>query len=62
MAFCPLAVLQKRELARGDRHPGSAEASMEYLYPKDGYDLIVDTNAMTAEECAKCIFEMLFET
>ena len=49
---CPVEVLRERELSRGDRHPGSAEASLEYLYPEEGYDLAVDTNAMTTEECA----------
>ena len=49
---CPVEVLRERELSRGDRHPGSAEASLEYLYPEEGYDLAVDTNTMTPEECA----------
>ena len=42
---CPTEVLIEREKARGDRCSGSAEASAEYLYPRDGYDLTVDTGA-----------------
>ncbi len=52
---CPVEVLQEREQRRGNRRQGSAEASLTYLYPKEGYDLTVDTNAMTVEECAACI-------
>ena len=49
---CPLEELQKRESARGDRCPGSAEASFAYLYPQDGYSLTMDTHVMTPAECA----------
>jgi len=58
---CPLDVLRERELARGDRCPGSAEASAEYLYPKDGYEMTVDTSRGTQAENARLIFETLFE-
>ncbi len=57
---CPLAELKKREKERGDRCPGSAEASYEYLYPKEGYDLTIDTNGMTPDECSLAIYENLF--
>lgn len=56
---CPLEVLQKREQERKDRCLGSAEASYTYLFPKEGYDLTVDTHSMTAFECANQIFEMI---
>lgn len=58
---CPLEELLRRERARKDRCPGTAEASFTYLYPKDGYDLAVDTDRMTAEESAEAIYEALFE-
>ena len=58
---CPPEVLRERELARGDRCPGSAEASAEYLYPKDGYELTVDTSRGTQAENALLIFETMFE-
>ena len=57
---CPLEVLRKREEARGDRCRGSAEASDMYLYPKDGYDLTVDTGRLSPEECAAVLMERLF--
>ena len=57
---CPPAVLSAREKARGDRCPGSAEASAAYLYPKDGYDLVVDTAARTPGENAAAILRAFF--
>jgi len=59
---CPLEVLRQREAARGDRCPGSAEASAAYLFPQDGYDLTVDTHSMTAADCADRIYEHCFRT
>ena len=58
-AECPLSELEKRERERGDRCKGSAKASYEYLYPKDGYDVTVDTLNLTAEECAEKILGLL---
>ena len=54
---CPLEELKRRENARGDRHPGSAEDSYTYLYPQAGYDLTVDTFSHTAKQCAAQIAE-----
>lgn len=58
---CPPEELLRREQARKDRCPGSAEASFIYLYPKDGYDLTVDTHRMPAEECADAIYQAMFQ-
>lgn len=57
---CPPEVLRAREAARGNRCPGSAEASLAFLYPKDGYDLTVDTHSMTTTACAERIFFRCF--
>ena len=54
---CPPEVLRAREAARGDRCPGSAEASDKSLYPKEGYELCVDTHRMSAAACAQNIYE-----
>ena len=59
---CPTEVLREREAARGNRCPGSAEASAAYLFPQDGYDLTVDTHSMTAADCAERIYEHCFHT
>lgn len=56
---CPLDVLLEREFARQNRCIGSAEASYTYLFPKDGYDLGVDTSVMSPEMCAERIYERL---
>ena len=53
---CPLDVLLQREYARKNRCIGSAEASYTYLYPREGYDLTVDTSVMSSEECALKIY------
>ena len=57
---CPVHVLREREQARGDRCPGSAESSAEYLYPKEGYDLTIDTAEGTPEKNADLIVRALF--
>ena len=57
---CPLDILKRRELARGDRCIGSAEASAEYLFPKEGYDLVVDTGTKSPAENARLIINVLF--
>lgn len=49
---CPIHVLREREENRKNRCLGSAEASHQYLFPKEGYDLTVDTFAFSAGECA----------
>ena len=59
LVTCPLNVLLQREYARKDRCLGSAEASYTYLFPKDGYDLTVDTSAMTPDECSARIYGLL---
>ena len=58
---CPREVLQAREAMRADRCPGSAEASDACFFPKDGYDLTVDTHAMSGAECAERIFAFIFQ-
>ena len=57
---CPPDVLRERERARGDRCPGSAEASAAYLYPKEGYEMTIDTSRETPAGNASPIYEMLF--
>ena len=57
---CPLQVLIDREIARKNRCVGSAETSFTYLYPKEGYDLTVDTSVMRTEDCAMKIFDFYY--
>ena len=57
---CPLDVLLQREKARGNRCSGTAESSYTYLYPKDGYDLTIDSSKMSSTECALEIFSKVF--
>ena len=57
---CPLEVLREREKARKNRCLGSADASYEYLFPKDGYELTVDTHRMSTAQCALEIYTSVF--
>ena len=56
---CPLEELLKRENKRGNRCIGSAEASYQYLYPEDGYDIEVNTFKHSTEECAIIVIDKL---
>ena len=57
---CPLHLLRKRERERGDRCLGSAEASAKYLFPGEGYDLVIDTGTKSPAESALVILDNLF--
>jgi chloramphenicol 3-O phosphotransferase len=54
---CPLGELKRREKERKDRCLGSAEASNEYLFPKEGYALTVDAFVSSSKECSLQIFD-----
>lgn len=55
LVTCSLETLRARERKRGDRYIGSAEASLRFLYPTDGYDVRVDTEKQSAEEILDAI-------
>ena len=50
LVSCDVETLCRRETERGDRCAGSAEASLQYLYPKTGYDLCVDSSELLADQ------------
>lgn len=56
---CAPEVLRRREVQRGDRCIGSAEASERYLYPKTGYGVTVDTGETSPDACARRILQAL---
>ena len=56
---CPLLELQRRERERKNRCIGSAEASYQYLFPKEGYDCTVDTYQFSAKDCAQQIIDIM---
>ena len=56
---CAPEVLRRREVQRGDRCIGSAEASERYLFPKTGYDVTVDTGETSPDACARRILQAL---
>ncbi|MGM9640779.1 MAG: GNAT family N-acetyltransferase [Faecousia sp.] len=55
LVTCASSELRRRERSRGNRCAGSAEASLQYLYPTDGYDLIVDSGLLSPQEAAETI-------
>lgn len=59
LVSCPVETLQRREAERGDRCIGSAEASLEYLYPQSGYDMCLDSGTAGPENLAEKIMSIL---
>lgn len=55
LVTCAPDILAEREKARGDRFPGSAETSAQYLYPQSGYRLTLDTGTLSPDEAALTI-------
>lgn len=56
---CPLEELIRREKQRNNRCLGSAEASLQYLFPQDTYDLSIDTFKTPIEKCILQIINAL---
>ena len=56
---CPLSILLVREARRGNRAHGSARDSYDYLYPKEGYDVTVDTSVMSPQDCAAAVISSM---
>ena len=57
--FAPLAVLEQRERARGNRIAGEARRQVDSIHTGIGYDLTVDTAASSPEQCARTIIAAL---
>ena len=57
---CSLDELRKRELARGDRSPGLAESQYDSVHDGVLYDLNINTQTSSPEECAKKIIDSLY--
>ena len=59
LVSCDVETLRRREIERGDRCSGSAEASLQYLYPKTEYDLCVDSSEASPAALAEVILSSL---
>ena len=59
LVTCSQEILKKHEKERGNRFIGSAEASYQYLYPKEGYDLRIDSGESSPEASADRILDYL---
>ena len=51
----PLAVSERWEAARGDRPIGQARRHYDLIHAHGTYDLLLDTSALTPQECAQAI-------
>lgn len=56
---CPLAELERREAARGDRVAGQAAAQFEEVHQHGLYDFECDTSTSSPRECALAIKEFV---
>jgi len=56
---CPIEELRRRERKRGDRQIGLGESQLAGLSPQGAYDITVDTDGNSIEECADRIIEGL---
>ncbi len=52
---CPLDVVERREIARGDHKPGYARAQYDRVYQHGPYDVEVDTSVLGPEAIAAII-------
>jgi chloramphenicol 3-O phosphotransferase len=57
--WCPLAILEERERARGDRGKGMAREQFGHSAYERKYSMKVDTSAVSAEEAAHAIREFV---
>ena len=56
---CPLEEVERRELARGDRHVGFARWQYERVHAFGAYDFELDTSTSTPEQCAAQLVDLL---
>lgn len=56
---CPLEALERRERARGDRHPGQGAAQLALVHAHGRYDVVVDTSTDGPVACAERVAERL---
>lgn len=49
---CPLKEIERRELARGDRHIGLAKSQYDHIHSHGEYDITVNTFESSIQECA----------
>ncbi|WP_280715630.1 AAA family ATPase [Kitasatospora sp. MAP5-34] len=56
---CSLDELRRRELARGDRSPGTAEYQYDRVHSHGVYDVECDTGTTSTEDCARLVRDFL---
>lgn len=56
---CPLEELERRELARGDRHIGLAKSQYALIHSHGEYDLTVNTFDSSTLECTEEILAFI---
>jgi chloramphenicol 3-O phosphotransferase len=56
---CDIDELDRRERWRGDRDIGNAVSQLKELYPKNTYDMVVDTSVLSTIRCAEEITKVM---
>ncbi len=59
---CSLAVLEEREMKRGDRMPGLSASQVHHIANCGPFDFEVDTTEQTSEACAEQIVDFICES
>ena len=54
---CPLEELERRERKRDSRRQGFARAQIEYIHQDKMYDVELDTDALSVEQCAEQVLD-----
>jgi chloramphenicol 3-O phosphotransferase len=57
--YVPLEVAEQREMARGDRTPGTARDGYDVVYAPAPYDLRLDTSQLSTAQCVERILSAL---
>ena len=57
--YCCVDELNRREKARGDRKSGLAESQLHTVHQGVRYDLVLDTNLFTPEQCTEEVISVI---
>lgn len=58
--YCPLEICRQRNLLRNDRYESQSQEQATIMAQNVRYDLRLDTNCLTPDQCAQIIIEHFF--
>ena len=59
--YAPIEIIEKREKARGDRRSGQARPDYERVHEGKKYDIKINTDELSPQECAERIKKYIIE-